>query len=76
MIEKLGPESEVDGHDAGSGEMNIFIRTDDPKKTFGEIKKALATRDMWKDVRVAYREKSKSEYTILWPTNLKSFKVT
>jgi hypothetical protein len=28
------------------------------------------------DVRVAFREVSKSEYTILWPKGLEAFRVT
>jgi hypothetical protein len=30
----IGETAEVDGHDFGSGEMNIFILTDDPVATF------------------------------------------
>ena len=29
--------ADVDGHDAGSGEMNIFLLTDDPVQAFGII---------------------------------------
>lgn len=75
LIENLSPKSEVDGHDAGSGEVNIFIRTNDPKKTFKEVETILGGSDVWADVRVAYREVSKSEYTILWPKHLTKFKV-
>jgi len=75
LIENLGSKSEVDGHDAGSGEVNIFIRTNDPKKTFNEVKAILESRNMWADVRVAYRDVSKSEYAILWPTHLTKFKI-
>jgi len=32
LIQGLSEGNEVDGHDAGSGEMNIFIRVDDPGK--------------------------------------------
>jgi hypothetical protein len=76
LVEKLSDENEVDGHDAGSGEMNIFIRTDNPKSAFNEVKGILGSRDFWVDARVAYREVAGSEYTILWPKDLTEFKVT
>ena len=75
LVEKLAKYSEVDGHDAGSGEVNIFIRTDDPKKTFDEVRALLGTRDCWVDARVAYREGARSGYTVLWPKDQTQFKV-
>jgi hypothetical protein len=76
LIEKLSEANDVDGHDAGSGEVNIFIRTDDPKRAFNEVKAILGSRDFLVDARVAYREVAGSEYTILWPKNLSEFEVT
>ena len=75
LIKKLTKHHEVGGHDAGSGEVNIFIRTEDPKKAFDEIMAILGTRDYWVDARVAYREVAKSDYTVLWPKGLAQFKV-
>jgi hypothetical protein len=76
LTESLSEGSEVDGHDAGLGEMNIFIHTDNPVAAFNEVKSVLGSRDFWVDARVAYREIVKSEYTILWPKDLNEFKVT
>ena len=75
LVEKLSEKSEVDGHDAGSGEMIIIIHTDDPRRTFKEVQAILGSRDFWVDARVAYRELAKSKYTILWPKDLTEFKV-
>lgn len=75
LSEKMSEENEVDGHDAGVGEMNIFIQTEDPKKAFDEIKHILGSKDFWIDARVAYREITGSNYTAIWPENLTSFKV-
>ena len=75
LTEKLDDGSDVDGHDAGVGEMNIFIHTDDPKATFKAIEAAIGTRDFWVDARVAYREQSGSDYTVIWPKDLYEFKV-
>ena len=38
---RLSKESEIDGHDAGAGEMNIFISTDNPRQTFQEVQGVL-----------------------------------
>jgi hypothetical protein len=75
LTERLSINSEVDGHDAGSAEINIFIHTNDPKKAFNEIEAILGSRDFWVEARVAYREIAQSEYTILWPKDLTEFKV-
>jgi hypothetical protein len=73
LIENL--TGEVDGHDAGSGEMNIFIRTDSPRTTFEDAKSILGETSLWPNVRIAYRDIEGAEYTILWPKDLKSFDV-
>lgn len=65
----------VDGHDFGLGEMNVFILTDDPKKTFADVRDILADPEIWRDVRVAYRHADGDEYTILWPSSLESFQI-
>jgi len=75
LIENLNEGSEVDGHDAGSGEVNIFILTDDPELTFSEATAILDSSDYWLNVRVAYREVAKSHYIILWPKDLTVFRV-
>ena len=76
LSEKLSSDSEVDGHDAGSGEMNIFIHTNDPGTAFNEVKAALGSGDFWINARVAYREIDGSDYIVLWPKDLHEFKVT
>ena len=75
LIKHLAGDSEVDGHDAGSGEMNIFVFTDDPRKALTQIEAVLGSSDSWVDVRVAYREVGKSQFTILWPKWLAQFEV-
>jgi hypothetical protein len=75
LIDGLTADSEVDGHDAGSGETNIFIRTNDPIQAFDEIKSILGSRDFWVDTRVAYREVGKDDYIVLWPAGLANFRI-
>lgn len=75
LIERLPGDCEVDGHDVGSGQVNIFIRTDRPKKTFDDVRNILKGSNAWTGIRIAYRDLEQSEYTMLWPKNLKGFKI-
>jgi len=75
LIEVVPEGDEIDGHDAGAGEVNIFIETDDPQRTFDQIRPALSQRGAWSGIRVAYRNVEDGPYTILWPPNLQHFSV-
>jgi len=75
LIDGLSEGSEVDGHDAGSGEMNIFVHTNNVQDAFVEIKGLLAARAALNSARVAYREMGKNEYTVLWPEHLERFSI-
>ena len=66
---------EVDGHDAGSGEMNIFIKTDEPRLAFEDVKRVLAESGLLHSVKAAFRLRSESQYTVLWPMDAGSFRV-
>jgi hypothetical protein len=68
-------DAEVDGHDIGSNEVNIFIYTNNPKDTFEIVKFFLKDNDMLEKVKVAYREISKDFYICLWPNTLRDFTV-
>lgn len=75
IMEGLGNLGNVDGHDAGSGEMNIFILTDHPTVAFDRIKQLLGTKDIMPDFKAAFRMIGKDEFTILHPANLTHFAV-
>ena len=75
VIGGLSDLGKVDGHDAGSGEMNIFILTDRPKLAFERVKRVLGTKDFMPDLKVAYREVGKDEFTILYPAGLTYFAI-
>jgi hypothetical protein len=75
LIDGLTDDAEVDGHDGGAGQVNIFIRADNPPKIFENVKIILAACDAWAEVRVAYRDIEEAEYVILWPEDLKEFEV-
>lgn len=77
LEERLGSDVDVDGHDFGSTEMNIFIFTSDVEKTFLRVKEILDSFSLLEDMRAACRDlKDESEvFTILWPNGLKVFSV-
>jgi hypothetical protein len=75
LIAQLSDDSEVDGHDAGAGEVNIFIRTNSPERVFDSIKALLATQGLLDGARAAFRLSDGETYTVLWPAGLKNFKV-
>ena len=66
----------VDGHDAGSGEINIFILTDTPEKTFAECRSLIRSPRLASGLSAAYRSVAAEEYTRLWPeASLAAFRV-
>src|ERR1041385_8529897 len=67
LTKKLAAVAKVDGHDFGSGEMNIFIFTEEPEQSFQRIKPTLASRGNFDSVIAAYGETTGEDYTILWP---------
>jgi hypothetical protein len=71
----LGNLGRVDGHDAGSGETNIFILTNHPKLAFGEVKRGHETSGALADLKVAYREVGQNGFNILHPADLTHFAV-
>lgn len=76
LEESLGGSAEVEGHDFGPTEMNIFIHTDQPSETFLAAEAAGASWEHWPEVRAAYRETTGESYTVLWPPDLTGFAVT
>ncbi len=75
IIAGLGDIGSVDGHDAGSGEMNIFVLTNNPQAAFDKIRQLLGTQDFMNEMRVAFRELGQDEFTILYPQTLHHFSI-
>src|SRR5882672_5969624 len=71
LLKDLG---QVAGHEDGSGEGNLFIRTDLPELA---LQKALPCLDeRIRDLaRAAYRDRDGEDFTILWPPGLTEFRV-
>jgi len=75
LVSTLSKSSNVDGHDTGAGETNIFIDTDDPTALYEEIRSVLGSHGAWSDIRVAYRNVEGGPYTVLWPKSFRDFRV-
>jgi hypothetical protein len=75
LIEGIGDAAEVDGHDAGSGEVNIFLYTNDPELAFDAVKRALGSKDFMIGLKAAVRERTGIVYRPIWPPGLASFSV-
>jgi hypothetical protein len=71
----IGRYASVDGHDFGSGEMNIFIVTERPTEAFADVANVLCKDPRWGTLRAAYREAQGGTYEILWPEGLQNFSV-
>lgn len=65
----------VDGHDIGSGEMNIFIFTEQPERAFERIKSIRKVAWNRRKLRAGYRALDEDEYTPIYPEGLKHFSV-
>ena len=77
LTNQLGDSADVDGHDVGSGETNIFIFTSDPAATFRRARPVLESRQQLQAVTAAYREVEGESYTVIWPEDSqREFKIT
>jgi hypothetical protein len=69
MIDQIGNLGEVDGHDMGHGEINIFVITEEPLAAFLPMKSVLENLNLLSEVRVAYRNIESESFIVVWPEN-------
>ncbi len=67
LLGALDDSAEVDGHDIGSGESNIFILTDDPRQAFDQCRPILESAGLLSSVRAAFRDHGEDQYAVIWP---------
>ena len=67
LIAALVDSAEVDGHDVGSDETNIFVVTSDPAAAFAVAKPVLQLAGLLDTVTAAYREINGERYVVIWP---------
>ena len=75
LIEVLDGVADIDGHDIGSGQWNIFIETTRPKETFDLSYKYLLSANLLSHVKVGHRKMDEDDYTCLWPRDCDHFEV-
>jgi len=75
LEDQLTTDAEVDGHDFGSGQMNIFILTNEPRATFEEVKSILFGESIFSSMKAAYRDINSEKFKLLWPEGLTKFEV-
>jgi hypothetical protein len=61
--------AEVDGHDLGSDEANIFLFADDPSRTFTHCLPAIRAAGLVSVLSAAYRKTGEDEYIRIWPVD-------
>ncbi len=73
--QELGDLGDVDGHDVGSGEMNIFILTTDPVSAFERTRPVVAASAFATRYKAAFRAADGGTYTVLYPPGLGDFQI-
>ena len=63
----LGDAAELDGYDVSDEEINLFVLTPDPKRSFRRIKAVLESRDIVRGVSAASRLVGGAHFTSIWP---------
>lgn len=67
LTDTLGDTAQVDGHDTGPRDTNIFILTPDPASAFRRSKPALQGLSLLDKVTAAYRLEGGARFTVVWP---------
>lgn len=69
LIEALGDTGDVAGHETGTGEINLFIRTSRPEAAFLRAKVILESLGLINQATAAYRTTDGDVYTLVWPAD-------
>jgi len=75
LIQVFGDTADVDGHDIGGRETNIFIVTSEPEHAFHRARSVLERSQLLASVTAAYRPVSGDTFTVLWPAHRQDFSV-
>lgn len=76
LIDLLGDMAEVDGHDIGAEEMNIFIVCNNPENVFNLVRVNLDTIGLPANVRIGFRALDEETFKVLHPIGLQSLVVS
>ena len=67
IVQTVGGQVDVDGHDIGSSEANIFIQCEDPEGAFSACVPVVEGAGFLGLLSAAYRALGGDAYTRLWP---------
>ena len=67
LAESLGDAAQLDGHDTGPRDIDLFITTADPASTFRRSKPALERLQLLDRVTAAHRLEGGARFTVVWP---------
>jgi hypothetical protein len=76
LIASMSAGNDVDGHDVGQDEANIFVLTDNPLSSLREARAILADTKEGMLMRAGYRRLDEDVFTPAWPDGLISFGVS
>lgn len=63
----LDDAAKLDGYDVSPKEINLFVVTPDPRRSFRRIKTVLESRDVTQGVSAAFRLVGGAQFTSIWP---------
>ena len=63
----LGDAVELEGHDVGAKEINLFVLTADPRNTFRRARDILERMGVERGLSAAYRGVGGAQFTAVWP---------
>ncbi len=77
LISLLEASADVDGHDIGNGEANIFVITPDPLATYAQCRDVVeeSCAALGGSFKAAYRPLDDNEYKPIHPKGLERFQV-
>ena len=67
LIQECRGLGDVEGHDVGSAEMNIFIHTDQPVELTSHVVEHHHSDPLLMNMIAAFREFGLHDYTVVWP---------
>jgi hypothetical protein len=67
LAEALGNGAQLDGHDTGARDIDLFMLTSDPASTFRRSKPTLERLQLLERVVAAYRLEGGARFTVVWP---------
>ena len=71
VVEVLGDAADVDGHDIGRDEANIFVMTRDPEAAFRKALPVLRSQSSFSGLIAAFRTIDGEAYSVVWPSSFK-----